>query len=303
MNDVLKYMEMDPIYRQYHHDLLTFSLMYAFLENFVLPLSHDEVVHGKKSLLDKMPGDYWQKFAGLRALFGYMMAHPGKKLIFMGGEFGQFIEWKYRESLDWHLLDYPMHRMLHRYVKELNHFYLAHKALWEEDLGWEGFQWIDPHDSSQSVVSFIRRSTEQEQLIVICNFTPVVRYDYRVGVPAPGTYTEVFNSDAAQYGGSGQVNDAELFSEDLPWHNQPYSIMLKLPPLGVVYLRLKEEPGVKEEHNQGSRGRGMQDESTNEKRLDAGAGTEVSMDVRAHSGRRFRRRNCIRHWPWWCGIW
>lgn len=239
MNDVLKYMEMDPIYRHYHHDLLTFSFMYVFSENFVLPLSHDEVVHGKRSLLNKMPGDYWQKFAGLRTLFGYMMAHPGKKLIFMGGEFGQFIEWKYRESLDWHLLDYPLHAKLHEYVKTLNHLYLNQPALWEQDLSWEGFEWIDPHDSSQSVISFMRKGKEPGHfIIVICNFTPQVRYDYRIGVPVEGIYREILNSDAEAYGGSGQINGPQLYSEKLPWHNQPYSLLLKIPPLATTYLCL-----------------------------------------------------------------
>lgn len=242
MNDVLKYMEMDPIYRQYHHELLTFSFMYAFSENFILPLSHDEVVHGKRSLLDKMPGDYWQKFAGLRALYGYMMAHPGKKLLFMGGEFGQFIEWNYRDSLDWHLLGYPLHAKLHNYVRELNHLYRREPSLWEEDFSWQGFQWIDPHDHSQSVVTFLRKGkTGDEFILVVCHFTPAVRYDYRIGVPVPGVYTEILNSDAAPYGGSGQVNSPELFTEDIPWHNQPYSLILKLPPLACVYLRLREE--------------------------------------------------------------
>ena len=242
MNDVLKYMETDPIYRQYHHELLTFSFMYAFSENFILPLSHDEVVHGKRSLLDKMPGDYWQKFAGLRALYGYMMAHPGKKLLFMGGEFGQFIEWNYRESLDWHLLDYPLHARLHNYVKELNHLYQRERCLWEEDFSWQGFEWIDPHDHGQSVVSFIRKTKDQDRfIVVVCHFTPVVRYDYRIGVPVPGVYTEMLNSDAEVYGGSGQVNSPKLFTENIPWHNQPYSLLLKLPPLASVYLCLEEE--------------------------------------------------------------
>ncbi|NLK09053.1 MAG: 1,4-alpha-glucan branching protein GlgB [Firmicutes bacterium] len=242
MNDVLKYMEMDPIFRHYHHNLLTFSFMYAFSENFVLPLSHDEVVHGKRSLLDKMPGDYWQKFAGLRALLAYMMAHPGKKLVFMGGEFGQFIEWKYRESLDWHLLEYPLHAKLHKYAKTLNHVYLEEASLWEQDFSWDGFEWIDPHDSSQSVVSFIRKGrTPDKFLIVVCNFTPEVRYDYRLGVPVEGTYAEILNTDAEMYGGSGQINNPELYTEDLAWHNQPYSLLLKLPPLAALYLHLLPE--------------------------------------------------------------
>ena len=174
------------------------------------------------------------------------MGHPGKKLLFMGGEFGQFIEWKYRESLDWHLLDYPLHARLHQYVKDLNHLYLSQKYLWQQDFDWQGFEWIDPHDSSQSVVSFIRRGKDEDDfIIVICNFTPVVRYDYRIGVPLAGSYREIWNSDEEKYGGSGQVNSPRLFSEDIPWHNQPHSLLLKLPPLAAVYLRLY--PGTSDE--------------------------------------------------------
>lgn len=245
MNDMLEYMELDPVFKKYHHNLLTFSLMYAFSENFILPLSHDEVVHGKKSLLDKMPGDYWQKFANLRAFYGYMMAHPGKKLLFMGGEFGQFIEWRYAEALDWHLLNYPSHHALQRYVKELNHFYLKESSLWQDDHNWQGFKWIDCHDNTQSTVSFIRYDTnKQDFVIVMSNFTPVVRYDYRIGVPELGEYIEVFNSDHQNYGGSGQLNN-NLFASQVPWHGQPYSIMLKVPPLATIYLKIKNKPITK----------------------------------------------------------
>lgn len=244
MNDILKYMKLDPVHRKHYHHLLTFSFMYAFSENFVLPLSHDEVVHGKQSLLDKMPGDYWQKFANLRLLFAYMMAHPGKKLLFMGGEYGQFIEWKYRESLDWHLLEYPMHAKMKRYVHTLNHLYRSSPSLWSSEKS-DGFAWIDPHDNEQSVVSFLRQTPDgQEFTVIVCSFTPVVRYDYRIGVPALGTYTEVFNSDAEAFGGSGQTHAAELAAEEVPWHSQPYSLQLKLPPLGAVYLQCKTAAGT-----------------------------------------------------------
>lgn len=240
MNDTLNYMALDPVFKKYHHDYLTFSLMYAFSENFILPLSHDEVVHGKKSLLDKMPGDYWQKFASLRAFYGYMIAHPGKKLLFMGGEFGQFIEWRFAEELDWHLLDYPLHKALWHYVKALNHFYLSEASLWEADHHPDGFTWIDCHDNTQSIVSFIRYSKQQQDfIIVLSNFTPVVRYDYCLGVPKQGEYIEVLNSDGSDYGGSEQLN-ANLVATSVPWHNQPYSIKLKVPPLATIYLKLKK---------------------------------------------------------------
>jgi len=240
MNDILKYMSLDPIHRKWHHGALTFSLVYAFSENFILPLSHDEVVHEKKSLLNKMPGDYWQKFAGLRLLYAYMMGHPGKKLVFMGGEFGQFIEWKYDSSLDWLLLDYDMHKKTHYYVKCLNKFYFDHAALWECDHGWEGFEWIDNGDYNNSVIAFMRKAkNDDDKIIVVCNFTPVVQYDYRIGVPFKGNYTEIFNSDIIGFGGSGQTNQ-NLTTEDLPWHRSQYSLSIKLPPLGAVFIRRSE---------------------------------------------------------------
>ncbi|MDR3561697.1 MAG: 1,4-alpha-glucan branching protein GlgB [Negativicutes bacterium] len=238
MNDMLRYMSMDPVYRKWWHNLVTFSFMYAFSENFILPLSHDEVVHGKRSLLDKMPGDYWQKFANLRLLYGYMMAHPGKKTLFMGGEFGHFIEWNYEQSLDWHLLDYDLHHRLHQYVQNLNHLYRDETSLWQIDYDWQGFEWIDPHDFNQSVITFMRKSTAAEDfIVVVCNFTPEVRYDYRIGVPKPGSYQEIFNSDREMYGGSGQTNSGLLVAEATGWHNQPCSLQLKLPPLAVTYLK------------------------------------------------------------------
>lgn len=238
MNDMLKYVALDPIHRKWNHSLVTFSLMYAFSENFILPLSHDEVVHGKKSLLDKMPGDYWQKFANLRAFYGYWMAHPGKKLLFMGGEFGQFIEWKYDDSLDWHLLEYPLHQALHCYVRDLNHFYCQEPSLWQIDHNWQGFSWIDCSDYSQSVLVFMRQGKQAEDfLIVVCNFTPEVRHGYRIGVPRQEFYQEVFNSDSETYGGSGVGNTALLQVEAEKWHNQPYSLTISLPPLATLFLR------------------------------------------------------------------
>lgn len=239
MNDMLRYMSMDPLFRKDHQNLITFSLCYAFSENFVLPLSHDEVVHGKRSLLDKMPGDYWKKFAGLRAFYGYWMSHPGKKLLFMGGEFGQFIEWKYDDSLDWHLLDYDMHHKLHDYVRELNGFYTSHPEFWQEDCDWSGFSWISCDDRDNSVITFFRKGLHKEDMtIVVCNFTPVVRHDYRFGVPQPGTYVEVLNSDDSRFGGSGVVNEGEFTAEDIPMHGMDQSLALTLPPLAAIYIEL-----------------------------------------------------------------
>ena len=242
MNDMLKYMKKDPVYRKWHHQLITFSFMYAFSENFLLPLSHDEVVHGKKSLLDKMPGDQWQQFANLRLLYGYMFTHPGKKLLFMGGEFGQYAEWKDKEQLDWHLFEYPLHNQMYHYFKTLNHFYRKHSELYELDHDSQGFEWIDPHNIEQSIIAFIRRNKANEELIVICNFTPVVYYDYKIGVPQPGTYVEIFNSDAVQYGGSGQTSESEHFSIPKKWHGFGQHIKVKIPPLAIaIYKKIKEE--------------------------------------------------------------
>ncbi|MDF2544479.1 MAG: 1,4-alpha-glucan branching enzyme [Herbinix sp.] len=238
MNDILKYVSIDPLGRKWNHNLLTFSLMYAFSENFILPLSHDEVVHGKCSLLNKMPGDYNAKFAGLRSLFGFMQAHPGKKLTFMGGEFGQFIEWNFEKGLDWQLLDYEMHQKLHTYVKDLNHFYLEVKCLWEVDHSWDGFQWIVTDDVTQSVIAFVRKGKEQEDfLIVLVNFTPVPRHDYRIGVPKASYYTEVFNSDDTKFGGLGIKNEGEIVIEPMESHSFDQSITLSLPGLSSIYLK------------------------------------------------------------------
>lgn len=242
MNDMLEYMSMDPLFRKDHQNLITFSLCYAFSENFILPLSHDEMVHGKKSLLDKMPGDYWQKFAGLRAFYGYWMTHPGKKLLFMGADFGQFIEWKYDDSLDWHLLEYPMHAAMHKYVQTLNGYYGAHKELWEEDYDWKGFQWISCDDCDNSVIAFYRLAKDGKTMtVVVCNFTPVVHHNYRIGAPRPGVYQEVLNSDATEFGGSGVLNSGDLITEAIPMHGRPQSLELTLPPLGTIYLQLVKE--------------------------------------------------------------
>ncbi|MCZ8513011.1 1,4-alpha-glucan branching protein GlgB [Paenibacillus filicis] len=238
MNDMLKYMEIDPYFRHGSHQLLTFSFMYTYSENYVLPLSHDEVVHGKKSLLNKMPGDYWQKFANLRVLFGYMMSHPGKKLLFMGGEFGQFDEWKDLEDLDWEMLGYDSHRSMHRYVRDLNHLYLREPAFWKLDHRPEGFSWIDPHDSKQSVTTFMRKTENPEDtLVIVNNFTPVTHENYRIGVPYEGVYVEQFNSDAGEYGGSGRLNAGKLKTEDKTWHYQPCSLHISLPPLATVIFK------------------------------------------------------------------
>lgn len=238
MNDMLTYMQMDPIHRKRHHNLITFSLMYAFSENFVLPLSHDEVVHGKKSLLNKMPGDYWQKFANLRLFYGYMMAHPGKKLLFMGGEFGQFIEWRYSHNLDWMLLDYPMHKAMREYVQQLNLFYKYERVLWEIDHSSKGFQWIDHQNYEQSIISFMRISKDDNDfIIIVCNFTPLVYNDYKIGVPKFVHYKEVFNSDKENFGGSNQINSQSIKPELQSRHNQPYHIRIKIPPLAAVFIK------------------------------------------------------------------
>ncbi|WP_245831859.1 1,4-alpha-glucan branching protein GlgB [Oceanobacillus senegalensis] len=238
MNDTLKYMKKDPIHRKWHHNLLTFSFMYTYSENFLLPLSHDEVVHGKKSLLDKMPGDQWQQFANLRLLYGYMLCHPGKNLLFMGGELAQYAEWKDKEQLDWHLLKYPLHHGIFNYVKTLNHFYLEHPQLYELDHDSEGFEWIDPHNVDQSIIAFRRKSKlHKDELIIVCNFTPNVYYDYKIGVPVPGEYKEIFNSDSEEFGGTGQRNEKEHFSFPEKWHGLPQHIKIKIPPLAITLFK------------------------------------------------------------------
>ena len=242
MHDMLEYMQKEPVHRKYHHHHLTFSLLYAFTENFTLPFSHDEVVHGKGSMLSKMPGDYWQKFANLRLLYAYMYGHPGKKLLFMGSEFGQWNEWNHDRELDWMLLDFEFHRNLQHYVKDLNRLYVSEPALHEMDFSWEGFQWIDFHDIDQNIVSFIRRARDPNDfVIVVSNFTPVVRQGYHVGVPAPGVYRELLNSDSGLYSGSNTINLDPVTSEPGACQGQPHSIVLTLPPLGVIFLKREKE--------------------------------------------------------------
>ena len=238
MHDTLEYFSLDPIHRRYHQNKITFGLVYAFSENFVLVLSHDEIVHGKKALLDKMPGDLWQRFANLRGLFGFMYAHPGKKMLFMGGEFGQWWEWNHDSSLQWHLLEHDSHHGLQRYMQDLNRLYQSEPALYEVDFEWTGFQWIDFSDADHAVVAFLRRARAPEDSVVcIGNFTPVPREQYRIGVPALGWYRELLNSDAGIYGGSNMGNGGGRQAEDLPWHGQPHSLLVTLPPLSVLFLK------------------------------------------------------------------
>ena len=238
MHDMLGYLSQDPVFRSYHHNQITFSLLYAFSENFLLPLSHDEVVYGKGSLLRKMPGDEWQRFANLRLLFGYMFGHPGKKLLFMGGEFGQWSEWSHDGSLEWHLLQAPLHAGLQRWVRDLNTAYRGQPALYQRDFEAGGFTWVDCSDFQRSVISFLRRGQNpDDQLLFVCNFTPVVRANYRVGVPQHGTWNEILNSDAPLYGGSGQGNFGGLQAAPLPVHGQSFSLNMTLPPLAVLVFR------------------------------------------------------------------
>jgi 1,4-alpha-glucan branching enzyme len=238
MNDILEYVTKDPVHRRWEHRNLTFSLWYAFSENFILPFSHDEVVHGKGSMFGKIAGDDWQKAATLRTLYGYMYSHPGKKLMFMGSEFGQGREWNYDGSLDWHLLDSPLHGGLRRYVQDLNRIYTDERALHEVDFDPSGFQWIDANDNENSVVSFIRRSRQGDEVIVcVLNFTPVPRDGYRVGVPFGGAYAELLNSDAEVYGGGNLGNAGVVFSEPIAAHGHADSLRLKLPPLGCLLLK------------------------------------------------------------------
>ena len=244
MHDMIDYMSTDPLFRKGRHNNLTFSLTYAFSENFILPLSHDEVVHGKCSLINKMPGDYDAKFQNLRAFYGYMMAHPGKKLLFMGGEFAQFIEWDFQKQLDWFLLDYDRHRQMQRYVRELNHFYLQHPPLWQNDADWQGFQWIACDDHAQSVIAFRRLDARGQEVMVVCNFTPVARKKYRLGVERPGAYRPALSSDASKYGGTG-MRLRTVTAQPVPMHGRKFSVELTLPPLAAVfYLWQAEAPGA-----------------------------------------------------------
>ena len=244
MHDTLDYMALDPIYRKYHHNQMTFSLMYAFSENYILPFSHDEVVHGKHSLLDKMPGDIWKKFASLRAVLGYMYAHPGKKLLFMGAEFGQFIEWKELEQLDWFLLLYDKHPQMLEYTTALNHFYRENPPLFEVDNSWEGFTWCNADDGDHSIFSFLRKDKQGNQLLCVCNFTPETYEGYRIGMPKAGVFTQLFNSDEERYGGSGKQGlTAPARTESIPWDKHRYSLCLGIPPLSCVYYRFSPYRG------------------------------------------------------------
>ena len=237
MNDMLRYAALDGLSRKYNHDLVTFSLFYAFSENFVLPISHDEVVHGKKSLLDKMPGTYEEKFKGMKAFLGYMYAHPGKKLLFMGQEFGQFIEWDEKKQLDWFLLDYPAHRQLHDFVKDLNGIYKKNSPLWEIDYSWEGFRWLVADDNTNSVVAFERKNKDEECIVCICNFTPVTREGYSIGVDDRAVLTVLLSSDEACYGGEGTHRGKRIYTKKIPMHGKEHSFAIDLPGLSVTYCK------------------------------------------------------------------
>jgi len=241
MNDTLRYFSKDPIYRKYHHDLITFGMVYAYSERFILPLSHDEVVHGKKSLVDKMPGDYWQKFANYRILMGLQFTHPGKKLLFMGGEFAQMHEWKDKEELDWHLLEYPMHSAANRFVIDMIKVYNHHSCLYELDHQPEGFRWIDQSNYDQSIFSFIRFGKDQKNFcVVVINMTPTVYHDFRIGVPEAGTYVEILNSDKEIYGGSNIYNGAELKTEEIFNHGYKQSISISVSPLSISIIEYQK---------------------------------------------------------------
>ncbi len=242
MHDTLRYFKNDPIHRKYHQNDITFSVMYAFTENFMLPLSHDEVVHGKGSLIGRMPGDEWSKFANLRLLYGYMFAHPGTKLIFMGGEFGQTAEWNHDKSLDWHLTEYTFHKGIMNVIKDLNKFYTSEPALYRYPFENHGFEWVDYGDRENSVIIFMRKGEKSEDtLVIVCNFTPAPRHSYRVGVPTRGSWKEIFNSDDIRYGGSGLLNQALMNTSPVKYHSKDYSVTLTLPPLAISVLKLHEE--------------------------------------------------------------
>ncbi len=248
MHDTLEYITKDPVYRKFHHNNLTFSLLYAFNENFILPFSHDEVVHGKGSMLSKMPGDLWQKFANLRCLYAFMYGHPGKKLLFMGAEIGQWSEWNYRESMDWHLLQHESHAKLQVFLGALNDVYKKTPAFYEVDFNWEGFEWVDFRDADNSVIAFMRKTKGGRDLVSgVFNFTPVVRHGYRLGVPHPGEYELLLNTDAAEFGGSGAGQFKTVKTEPKSWHGHYHSVMIALPPLGGVFIRYVPGSGPKEE--------------------------------------------------------
>ena len=238
MHDTLAYFSHEPIHRQYHHNLLTFRMLYGFTENFVLPLSYDEVVHGKGSIIGKMPGDEWQKFANLRLLYGYMFAQPGKKLLFMGDEFGQVREWGHDMSLEWHVLQFPVHSGAQKWVEQLNRVYRDEPALHEIETDPSGFEWVDCNDTASSVISLLRKGRcPEDTILVVCNFTPVLRDNYRIGVPTTGYWRELLNSDAAEYTGSGTGNMGGKQAEEVPVHGRPFSLSLTLPPLGILFFK------------------------------------------------------------------
>jgi 1,4-alpha-glucan branching enzyme len=240
MHDTLDYMSLDPVHRRYHHNRLTFRMLYAWYENYILPLSHDEVTHGKRSLLSKMPGDQWQQFANLRVLFGYMYAQPGKKLLFMGGEIGQWNEWNHDSSIEWHLLQYDSHKGLQRWVRDLNTFYRGEPAMHVFDCDPTGFEWVDCNDADTSVISLLRKGRSPEDaLLVVCSFTPVPRHNYQVGVPEGGHWAELLNSDAPLYGGSGQGNFGGVDAAPVSCHGRPYMLTITVPPLGMVVFKRK----------------------------------------------------------------
>ncbi len=246
MNDTLSYIHEDPLWRNWHQDKLTFSLIYAFSEAFILPISHDEVVYGKGSLINKMPGSYEQKFQGMRGFLGYMMAHPGKKLMFMGSDIGQFDEWNANEQLQWNLLDYDLHKQLNHYIATLNKFYRDVPAMHENDYDWNGFRWLSLDDAQNSIIAFRRIALDGSEILVVCNFQPITRHNYRIAVPKYGIYKEVLNSDSFEFGGYGMTNDGDLMAEDIPNHDLDFSMEITIPALGAVYLTLKEELPVPE---------------------------------------------------------
>ena len=277
MNDMLHYSSLDPLYRPFNHDNLTFSFFYAFSENFILPISHDEVVYGKASLMNKMPGNYEMKFAGERVFLAYMMAHPGKKLTFMGTEFGQFKEWDYYMELDWMLLEYPAHQNMKRFVSTLNHFYIENSPMWEVDFTWEGFNWISNDDYTQSCISFRRIDKKGNEIIVVCNFQPVLREHYRIGVPYAGTYSEVLNTEWSEFGGCGVSNGTAIVSDEIPMHGHEQSIELTLPPLSVMYFKCvrkkpKRKPRKKAEAVEGEEPKKTTRKRTTKKAAEAAEG-------------------------------
>lgn len=246
MNDMLRYMSLDPYFRKNNHDCLTFSFFYAFSENFILPISHDEVVHGKCSMISKMPGEYDMKFAGLKAFYAYMMAHPGKKLLFMGQEFAQFIEWNYEKELDWLLMDYEPHRNMLKYTEKLNEFYLEHSQFWEVDYSWEGFKWISNDDYTQSIIAFRRINKAGDEIITVCNFVPVERTDYRIGVPKLGNYKRIFCSDDTRYGGKTEPRRAGFRAEKKPMHGYDYSLSIEIPAMSVSFFTVPKGRDMKD---------------------------------------------------------